>query len=677
MPSDLLRRRATHFVLWRPAITAPPPRLVIGKLQPGNPPDFDERLRCDLQAAPEHPELWQIAAADCQLEDGIYHYWFEVNDSNPYHGQPRRLLCTDPTACTVDWRLLAPAVPGLGEDDRDPAAVVALHNGRLQPCDPGGESVDWNGDPSLDTLPTNNQLVIYELPTAWSRLEELEAGVAISVGTFRDVVELIEPQPPRSPFSGVPVFEQGKGHLRALGVNALELLPPADSFVDREWGYATSNYFAADYDLGFPKRHASPTASVDLAALVKTCHRNGMRFFTDVVMAFATRGPYQNVNFLDFHVQADAGDPEEFDLGRRRDGFGGDLFKYNFHTHGYDPVTGARIDMVPARQLMQTHLARWMDDFRIDGIRIDSVENIVSWDFVAEFKNHARDLWGMRWQAQGLTGSGEARFLVVGEELAVPIALIDQQRLDGLWNEEFKRMLRQVLLGRNGGREPSFEWTVRKMIDCRLLGFGDGSQTVNYVTSHDVGGFANERLFNYLHNNEVPDIARRIRLAFACLLTAVGVPMIFAGEEFADRHDLPPIHPQKQVDPVNFDRLGDDWRQALFRYVSRLVRLRTSHVALARNDTDFIHVDFNDGKRVLVWVRGQPPGADLVVVVANFSDYGTPQPERPDAEYRIPNWPAADAGRHWREVTQERDVPTAWAGREPIYPWEAKVYALV
>jgi hypothetical protein len=65
------------------------------------------------------------------------------------------------------------------------------------------------------------------------------------------------------------------------------------------------------------------------------------------------------------------------------------------------------------------------------------------------------------------------------------------------------------------------------------------------------------------------------------------------------------------------------------------------------------------------------------VVVANFSDYGTPDPFRAGAEYLIQNWPVAPAGRRWREVPQERDVAARDAGREPIFPWEAKVYALV
>jgi len=169
----------------------------------------------------------------------------------------------------------------------------------------------------------------------------------------------------------------------------------------------------------------------------------------------------------------------------------------------------------------------------------------------------------------------------------VPMALIQQNRLDGLWNENFKRILRNVILGKNADGESSFEWSVRKLIDCRLLGFSDGAQAINYNTSHDVEGFRNERLFNYLENNGVVLKEKQIKLAFVCLLTAVGVPMILAGEEFADQHDLALTEPGKEIDPVNFDRLDEPWRKDIFQYVSRLVRFRTTSHALAVNDTEF------------------------------------------------------------------------------------------
>src|SRR5439155_15378748 len=127
---------------------------------------------------------------------------------------------------------------------------------------------------------------------------------------------------------------------------------------------------------------------------------------------------------------------------------------------------------------------------------------------------------------------------------------------------------RNAILGHNDEEEPTFEWSVRKLIDCRLIGFGDGAEAVNYVGSHDVEGVRNERLYNFLDNNGIFAKEERIKLAFACLFTAVGIPMIFAGDEFADEHDLGVKNPPKQRDAVNFGRLEQPFRHRIFDYVA-------------------------------------------------------------------------------------------------------------
>ena len=122
--------------------------------------------------------------------------------------------------------------------------------------------------------------------------------------------------------------------------------------------------------------------------------------------------------------------------------------------------------------------------------------------------------------------------------------------------------------------------------------------------------------------------------------------------------------------------MNEPLRHAIFEYVARLVKFRTSQPALGVNDTSFIQVDFGDNKRVLVWQRGMA-GQDPVVVIANFSDYATPNSlTDPNAQYVVHKWPATPPGRHWREVTQQRDVLASQVGSEPIFPWEAKVYTL-
>jgi len=671
MSAHLFGLRRSMFVLWRPWHTAPPPRVVLGWFQAGNPPALINPLSFELAEIGGSPGLWGIEAADCGLGEGnVYHYWFEVTDSSPFR-DGRRILCADPLARTVDWRLRAPALGAPYEDvDRAPAAVVRWTNGALVPCDPAGEPVGQV--PLLQTAaaPANARLVIYELPTSWTRSDP-EGNAQIGVGTFRDVVALLDPGAEAANFAGVAALAPGRSHLLELGVNALELLPPADSYVEREWGYATSNYLAPDHDLGFPVGNASPTPNTDLTALITLCHASGVRFLLDLVMAFGTHTPLEHVNFREFHIDpaAEPDDPDAWQSGGQgpREGFGGKLWRYVRAVSGYDPLDGQTRDLVPARQLMKLALLRWMDDFAIDGLRLDSVNNVADWDFLREVKDLARDRWAA-------SGSAADRFLVVGEELSVPKGLVHEARLDGLWNEDFKHLARCAILGRNHHSEPSFEWTVRKMIDCRLLGFAKGVQAVNYLGSHDVQGAGNVRLYDYLVANGVPLTEERIELAFVCLLTAVGIPMILAGDEFADRHDLATVHPYKQRDAVNFERAGEPWRRRVFEYVARLVRLRTTSDALASDDVAFLHADFDHGKRVMAWQRGSDD--DPVVVLANFSGFGSAN-VGDGGEYRVHGWPATPPGRRWREVTQDRGVPEEWIGREPIFPWEAKVYVTV
>ena len=232
--------------------------------------------------------------------------------------------------------------------------------------------------------------MIYELPTSWSRIN-VQGDPEIGVGTFRDVIALVDHSTEAANFAGVPALAKGRSHLADLGINALELLPPADSFVNREWGYATSNYFAPDFDLGFPEDHSSPTANTDLVNLVALCHDREIRFFIDVVMAFSTRGSVENTNYSEFHIFAtrdpkhqnlnDFSDPDTFQSSNQgvRDGFGGQLWRYSrFVPNSYDPVTGSQGSFVPARQFMKAYLLRWMSDFAIDGIRMDSVNNVAN-----------------------------------------------------------------------------------------------------------------------------------------------------------------------------------------------------------------------------------------------------------------------------------------------------------
>ena len=713
MTTDLLGRRARSFLLWSPSVPANVPVLIIGQLQAGNPPTLHNVRRFPLIASPAGAGLFSVDVADCLLTPNTaYHYWFEVDDSRSAANPPARVAVTDPFACSVDWRIFPPADKG----NTQPAAVILCQaDGTLAEGDPNGETAQFELRDAPDQLPPNNKMVIYEMPTAWALSRTLNQPER-DAATFLDVAAMVDERIGGANFSDLSLLAPGQAYLAQLGINALELLPAADSFYKREWGYDTSHYLAPDSELGFPEGNLSPTGNRDLATLVSGCHRKGIRFIIDVVMAFAHEEPYSHIDSSDFCMDdptANPADPDSKDSrGGTRDGFGSTLWRYARLVNAYDPVSGATKPLYPARQLMLTFLTRWMRDFRIDGIRMDSVENVANWDFIQSYKDLGHQLMAQRWTDAGLDPAmgADATFIGIGEELSLPPALLRTNRLDALWNKAFSNRLRNAILGW-GSNGDNFEWSVRKIVNC-LLDFNgsdqiftDGAQAINYFTSHDVEGA--ERLFTYLQKQGLADdqIEKRIKLAFACLFTAVGIPMFLAGEEFADQDDLFDRYGNvsqnggKQIDPVNYGRLTakagpndtlqsnpdgvrGDLRRRVLAYVKALIKLRTGTPALAVNDTKFIMTDFN-GKQVLVWQRGG--AADVpVVVVANFSDFGS----TPGTDYVIQNWPSTPPGKKWREMTQPadgnpnnptlgRDVDPNFVGREAIYPWEAKVYTLV
>ncbi|MBW4605678.1 MAG: hypothetical protein KME22_00260 [Hassallia sp. WJT32-NPBG1] len=671
--AQLLIRKKTNFVLWRPRFTDPQPALFIGNFLVPSPTPFANFTTHLLQQSSQFPDLWEIDASSCGLIDGqVYYYWFKVRDGvEPSPVTEQVLYVTDPLAYSIDRDISAPTPnEANGIASRLPASLVLYKGGELLTTDSTGLSVNPESNAYLANLKPNNSTVIYELPTRWvrkgSNTDPSDIGKTVGVGTFQDCLALLEKSTIAPSFLDIDEINKS-AHLLDLGANVLELLPPEDSPQVSEWGYGTSHYFAPDFDLGRPDGNSQSTAVNDLNTLIQRCHKNGIRFYLDAVMAFSVKNPLFNTNFLDC-----------FDRSKPNP-FGGEPLRYTLSNQSnplqiYDPVTGQNqqgYPFVPARRFMMAHISHWIDFYHIDGIRIDNVSGIDNWDFLSEFTSHSRNEWQNR-------GGSDDRFIVIGEELAVPTDLVRQNRVDSLWNENFKKILRRVILGQNAGNinEPSFEWSVCKLIDCRLLGFSDGAQAINYIGSHDVESFENERFYNYLDNNNVFDKLKRFKLAFACLMTAVGTPMIFGGDEFADQQDLP-LGDQgdrnKQIDPINFNRKSEPWRKELFDYVSWLVKFRIASESLSVNDTDFIHVDFTPGRRVLVWRRGQANSPHPVIVVANFSDWGSDA----SGEYRIPKWPYTLGRDNWLEVTQDRKVDPDWVGREPIYPWEAKVYTLI
>jgi 1,4-alpha-glucan branching enzyme len=154
-------------------------------------------------------------------------------------------------------------------------------------------------------------------------------------------------------------------------------------------------------------------------------------------------------------------------------------------------------------------------------------------------------------------------------------------------------------------------------------GFAHADQVVNYVVCHDERRPEHELQYYAQHagmkdsSGQVPPASRwelgmqKARLGLVLLVTAPGVPMLFAGQEFGA--DSP-----RTIDfwPLDWSRLDSPAGRAQLAFYRRLLALRPAHPALRSDHIEFYMDDFARYK-VLRYKRWSEDD-DVVVVAINF-----------------------------------------------------------
>lgn len=132
--------------------------------------------------------------------------------------------------------------------------------------------------------------------------------------------------------------------LAELGITAVELMPVADFPGTRNWGYDGALSFAPDSRYGRPE---------DLKALVARAHALGLMVFLDVVCNhFGPEGNY---------------------LGR----YAPQFFTERHHTPWGAAINYDGPDSRPVRDFFIHNALYWIEEFHLDGLRLDAVHAIL------------------------------------------------------------------------------------------------------------------------------------------------------------------------------------------------------------------------------------------------------------------------------------------------------------
>ena len=333
------------------------------------------------------------------------------------------------------------------------------------------------------------------IPLSDYLLYEIHIGTFSAVGTF---------------LGAIPYLDD----LVALGVTAVEIMPIAQFPGKRNWGYDGVDLFAVQQSYGTP---------ADFAMLVDACHARGLAVVLDVVYN---------------HIGPEGNYLAEF----------GPYFTDTYKTPWGSAINFDGPENAEVRAFFIQNAQMWVRDVHIDALRLDAVQAIMDVSAQPFLADLARTIHQ--------TAADLHRHIVLfAESDANDLGLLDPPERNGLgvdaqWSDEFHHVVHTLLTGETVGYYADYgllEQLARALTETFVFA-GEFSTARRRRHGAPVRHIAPGRfVFSIQNHDQVGNRLHGERLShlvpFACqklaaglLLLAPATPLIFMGEEFAERH---------------------------------------------------------------------------------------------------------------------------------------------
>jgi len=423
---------------------------------------------------------------------------------------------------------------------------------------------NWDGD-DFHLAPWN-ELAIYEL----------------HVGTFNDQGDDNLP----GKFSSVSAR---LGHLKKLGVNAIQIMPVGEFAGDRSWGYNPAHIFSVEIAYGGP---------LAFKQFIKRAHQEGIAVILDVV--------YNHLGPSDLDLW-------QFDGWSENDR--GGIYFYN-DDRAITPWGETRPDYGrgEVRHFLLDNVLMWLEEYHVDGIRFDCTQFIRTVNGAGT--QDLPDGWSLlQWINSQIAEQFPGR-ITIAEDLQHNRWLTKDAGAGGAgfssqWDAMFVHPIRLAVVTPDD--EQRSLAAIRDAICYRYN--DDAFDRVIYSESHDEVANGKERVPQEISPNDPTGwyARKRSTLAAAMVFTAPGIPMLFQGQEFLEGGWF------RDTVPVDWDH--NDEFHGIVRLYRDLIRLRLNQGGFTRGlcgqFTQVYHL--HDERKVIAFHRWDVGGpADDVVVVANF-----------------------------------------------------------
>jgi 1,4-alpha-glucan branching enzyme len=374
-----------------------------------------------------------------------------------------------------------------------------------------------------------------------------------------------------------------------LGFNAVEVLPVIEN-PPENIGYQPTDQLSVDNE-----EYGGPD---NFKAFVDACHAAGLAVILDIVHNHW--GPWDLTT-----NQYDGWHTTEYPGGI-----------YFYDSADWNSPFGPRPNYSDANvaQYIADSLTMWIDEYRIDGFRWDSVSNIYDTDNGTG--TYLPDGWTLLQNSNVQTVTDNPAFVNIAEDLtgnALVTAPIVQAGAGfaSQWNGNFVSNMR-IQLTQSSDSAVDME-AVASAIGQAFNGVF--TQNLNYDESHNEVSDGGQRLTTLIDPADPTGwlALKKSTLGAAILLTSPGVPMIYQGQEFVENEPLVWNEPLQWSLATEFASIRKLWGA-----LATARKNASGHTAnLAGDGLNIYQVD--DVNKLIAYERFDSQAAGKTVVIANFT----------------------------------------------------------
>ena len=390
-------------------------------------------------------------------------------------------------------------------------------------------------------------------------------------------------------------------HLKALGVNAVHILPSFDyASVDEtrldepqyNWGYDPVNYNVPEG--GYSTDPYKPEVRIrEFKQMVQALHKAGIKVILDVVYNHTW-----NIEGSNFQRTR----PDYF-YRKNADGT---------YSNGSGCGNETASEREGMRQFMVESVKYWVDEYHIDGFRFDlmGVHDVQTMNSIRAAVPQDIFIYGEGWSAGSCAYSGDLAMKANVNKMAGIAAFSDEMRdaLRGPWDSNSKA----AFLGGVKGNEESLKFGIvgaiqHPGVDYSKVNYSkapyatEPTQMIAYVSCHDDMCIV-DRLKASIKDITIDELIRLDLMAQTVVMTSQGVPFMLSGEEML--RDKKGVH-NSYESPDSINHL--DWNNLerypqVMEYYKNLIALRKAHPAFHMGSADMVrrNLDFLPTENCLV-----------------------------------------------------------------------------